>query len=82
MDREYQWFRPRAKSLEDDITYDSSDWLAAVEKSCLGTMRLRLESSLAHPIYRHCTWLSQLSIVRSESLVPNDVARYFVQELM
>jgi 2-oxoglutarate ferredoxin oxidoreductase subunit beta len=34
-DNTFQWFRPRVKKLEDDAAYDSSDWLAAVDKSTL-----------------------------------------------
>ncbi|HTV83598.1 MAG TPA: 2-oxoacid:ferredoxin oxidoreductase subunit beta [Acidobacteriaceae bacterium] len=34
-DNTFQWFRPRLKKLEDDAAYDSTDWLAAMEKSTL-----------------------------------------------
>src|SRR5580658_5539524 len=34
-DNTFQWFRPRIRKLEDDAAYDSTDWLAAVEKSTL-----------------------------------------------
>jgi 2-oxoglutarate/2-oxoacid ferredoxin oxidoreductase subunit beta len=34
-DNTFQWFRPRVKKLEDDASYDASDWLAAVDKSTL-----------------------------------------------
>ncbi|MGB7134667.1 MAG: 2-oxoacid:ferredoxin oxidoreductase subunit beta [Acidobacteriaceae bacterium] len=32
-DNTFQWFRPRVKKLEDDANYDSTDWLAAMDKS-------------------------------------------------
>src|ERR1700740_263143 len=34
-DNTYQWYRPRVKKLEDDPSYDSSIWTAAMEKSLL-----------------------------------------------
>jgi 2-oxoglutarate ferredoxin oxidoreductase subunit beta len=34
-DNTFQWFRPRVKKLEDDASYDTSHWLAAIEKSTL-----------------------------------------------
>src|ERR1700688_2230075 len=34
-DNTFQWFRPRVKKLEDNPSYDSTDWLAAMEKSLL-----------------------------------------------
>ena len=32
-DNTYPWFKQRVKKLEDDTSYDSSNWLMAVEKS-------------------------------------------------
>ncbi|HEX3661586.1 MAG TPA: 2-oxoacid:ferredoxin oxidoreductase subunit beta [Acidobacteriaceae bacterium] len=32
-DNTFQWFRPRVKRLEDDASYDATDWLAAMDKS-------------------------------------------------
>ena len=34
-DNTFQWFRPRVKRLEDDATYDATNWIAAVEKSTI-----------------------------------------------
>ncbi len=34
-DNTFQWFRPRVKKLEDNPAYDSTDWMAAMEKSTL-----------------------------------------------
>src|SRR6202047_2211316 len=34
-DNTFQWFRPRVKKLEDNPSYDSTNWLAAMEKSLL-----------------------------------------------
>ena len=35
-DNTFQWFRPRVKKLEDNPEFDSSDWLAAMEKATSG----------------------------------------------
>jgi 2-oxoglutarate ferredoxin oxidoreductase subunit beta len=32
-DNTYQWFRPRVKKLEDDASYDSTNWIGAMERS-------------------------------------------------
>jgi 2-oxoglutarate ferredoxin oxidoreductase subunit beta len=34
-DNTFQWFRPRVKKLEDDASYDASNWLGAMEKSTI-----------------------------------------------
>jgi 2-oxoglutarate ferredoxin oxidoreductase subunit beta len=34
-DNTFQWFRPRVKRLEDDASYDSSNWIGAMEKSTI-----------------------------------------------
>jgi 2-oxoglutarate ferredoxin oxidoreductase subunit beta len=32
-DNTFQWFRPRVKKLEEDSTYDHTDWVGAMERS-------------------------------------------------
>ncbi len=34
-DNTFQWFRPRVKKLEDEAGHDTSNWLAAMEKSTM-----------------------------------------------
>src|ERR1019366_4105325 len=34
-DNTFQWFRPRVKRLEDDASYDASNWSGAMEKSTI-----------------------------------------------
>ena len=85
-DNTYQWFRPRVKKLEDDTAYDSSDWLAAIEKSLLWGDEIPIGKffertdlpalHMAEPV------LDAGALVRSESRVGPDLARSFVQELM
>jgi 2-oxoglutarate ferredoxin oxidoreductase subunit beta len=85
-DNTYQWFRPRLKKLEDDTAYDSSDWVAAMEKSLLWGDEIPIGKffertdlpalHMAEPV------LDAGALVHSVSQVPPDAARSFVQELM
>jgi 2-oxoglutarate ferredoxin oxidoreductase subunit beta len=85
-DNTYQWFRPRVKRLEDDANYDSSNWVAAMEKSLvwgdeipIGRFFERTDLPALHaaePV------LSNGSLVHSEGRAPADVTRSFIQELM
>jgi len=85
-DNTYQWFRPRVKKVEDDSSYDPTDWAAAMEKSLLwgeeipiGKLFERTDVPTLHgaePV------LSEGPLVHSDPRVPSDVARSFVEELM
>jgi len=86
LDNTYQWFRPRLKKLEDDAKYDPSNWVAAIEKSLvwgdeipIGKFFERTDLLALHaaePV------LASGALVHTESRVPPDVARSFIQELM
>ena len=85
-DNTYQWFRPRVKKLEDDSSYDATDWTAAIEKSLqwgeeipIGKFFERTDLPSLHeaePV------LSEGSLVHREPTIPPDIARSFVEELM
>ena len=85
-DNTYQWFRPRVKKVEDDSSYDPTDWAAAMEKSLvwgeeipIGKLFERTDVPTLHgaePV------LSEGPLVHSDPRVPSDVARSFVEELM
>ena len=85
-DNTYQWFRPRMKKLEDDAAFDSSDWLAAMEKSLLWGDEIPIGKffertdlpalHMAEPV------LDRGALVHSENRVPPDEALAFIQELM
>jgi len=85
-DNTYQWFRPRVKKLEDDTTYDPTDWTAAMEKSLLwdeeipiGKFFQRTDLPTLHgaePV------LNDGPLVHRDPRVPPEVGRLFVEELM
>ena len=85
-DNTYQWYRPRVKKLEDDPTYDATDWSAAMEKSLLwgeeipiGLFFARTDVPALHaaePV------LNNGPLVHGDLRVPPEVARGFIEELM
>jgi 2-oxoglutarate/2-oxoacid ferredoxin oxidoreductase subunit beta len=85
-DNTYQWFRPRVRKLEDDTTYDPTDWTAAMEKSLLwgeeipiGKFFQRTDLPALHgaePV------LNDGPLVHRDPRVLPQVARLFVEELM
>ncbi|MES2393996.1 MAG: 2-oxoacid ferredoxin oxidoreductase, partial [Acidobacteriota bacterium] len=85
-DNTFQWFRPRVKKLEDDASYDSTDWVMASERALqwgdeipIGKFFERTDlTSLndAEPV------LQAGPLVKQDIRMPKDVAREFVEELM
>jgi 2-oxoglutarate/2-oxoacid ferredoxin oxidoreductase subunit beta len=85
-DNTFQWFRPRLRKLEDDAAYDSTDWLAAMEKSTLWGEEI--------PIGRFYERTDLPSLDQAEPVLQDGpmvgraphidpaVARSFVEELM
>src|ERR1700720_2332668 len=78
-DNTFQWFRPRVKKLEDNPEYDSTNWMAAMEKSLLwgdeipiGLFFERTDVPAAHeaePV------LNSGPLVHQEIRIPADVAK-------
>src|SRR5215468_1576134 len=85
-DNTYQWFRPRVKKLEDDLSYDPADWTAAVGKSLLWGEEIPIgkffERTDLPSLHAAEPVLDAGALVRSGNRVPSDVARSFVEELM
>jgi len=85
-DNTFQWFRPRVKKLEDNPEYDHGDWQMAMEKSTLwgdeipiGLFFERTDVLAAHdaePV------LNAGPLVHQEMLIPEDVVKSFIHELM
>jgi 2-oxoglutarate ferredoxin oxidoreductase subunit beta len=85
-DNTYQSFRPRVKKLEDDPSYDSTDWMAAMGKSLhwdeeipIGKFFERTDVPTLHgaePV------LDAGPLVHADMRIPGDVTRTFVEELM
>jgi len=85
-DNTYQWFRPRVKKLEDDSSYDASDWIAAMEKSLLWGEEIPIgkffERTDIPPLHAAEPILNQGPLINRDPRVPSDVALSFIQELM
>jgi 2-oxoglutarate/2-oxoacid ferredoxin oxidoreductase subunit beta len=85
-DNTYQWFRPRVKKLEDDSSYDSSDWTAAMEKSVLWGEEIPIgkffERTDVPPLHAAEPVLNEGPLVNRDLRVPSDAAQSFIQELM
>jgi 2-oxoglutarate/2-oxoacid ferredoxin oxidoreductase subunit beta len=85
-DNTYQWFRPRVKKLEDDSSYDPSDWTAAIEKSLLWGEEIPIgkffERTDVPTLHEAEPVLNEGPLVNRDLRVPPDVARSFIEELM
>ncbi len=85
-DNTYQWFRPRVKKLEDDPTYDASDWIAAMGKSVLWGDEIPIgkffERTDIPPLHAAEPVLNQGPLTTRDLRVPPDAAQSFIQELM
>src|ERR1700752_1327991 len=85
-DNTYQWFRPRVKKLEDDSSYDSSDWKAAIEKSLLWGEEIPIgkffERTDVPTLHGAEPVLNEGPLVHAGIRIPEDVTWAFVEELM
>jgi 2-oxoglutarate ferredoxin oxidoreductase subunit beta len=85
-DNTYQWFRPRVKKLEDDPTYDASDWIAAMGKSVLWGDEIPIgkffERTDIPPLHAAEPVLNQGPLTSRDLRVPPEAAQSFIQELM
>ena len=85
-DNTYQWYRPRLKKLEDDPTYDATDWTAAMEKSLLWGDEIPIgrffERTDVPALHAAEPVLNEGPLVNGDLRVPADAARAFIDELM
>ncbi len=85
-DNTMQWFRPRVKRLEDDASYDASNWDAAMDKAQIWGEEIPIgrfferkeQASLQEmePVLEHGP------LVHQSYRIPSEIARTFVEELM
>jgi 2-oxoglutarate ferredoxin oxidoreductase subunit beta len=84
-DNTYQWFRPRVKKLEDDPSYDSADWMAAMGKSLLWDEEIPIgkffERTDVPTLHGAEPVLNASPLVHADPRIPGDVTRAFVEEL-
>jgi len=85
-DNTYQWFRPRVKKLEEDSSYDATDWIAAMEKSLVWGEEIPIgrffERTDLPSLHTAEPVLNEGPLVHRDLRVPPEVARLFVEELM
>jgi len=85
-DNTYQWFRPRVKKLEDDSSYDSSNWIGAMEKSLVWGEEIFIgkffERTDVPALHSAEPVLNQGPLVNRDLRVPPDAAQSFIDELM
>jgi 2-oxoglutarate/2-oxoacid ferredoxin oxidoreductase subunit beta len=85
-DNTFQWFRPRVKKLEDNPAYDSSDWVAAMEKSLEWgdeiPIGLFFERNDLPSLHEAEPVLRSGPLIRQDLYLPTDVAQGFIDELM
>jgi 2-oxoglutarate/2-oxoacid ferredoxin oxidoreductase subunit beta len=85
-DNTYQWFRPRVKKLEEDSSYDATDWAAAMEKSVLWGEEIPIgrffEGTDLPSLHAAEPVLSEGPLVNRDLRLPPEVARSFIEELM
>ena len=85
-DNTYQWFHPRVKRLEDDAAYDSADWMAAMGKSLLWDEEIPIgkffERTDVPTLHEAEPVLNAGPLSHSDTRIPADVTRTFVEELM
>jgi len=85
-DNTYQWFRPRVKKLEDDTSFDASDWTAAMERSTLWGEEIPIgkffERTDVPALHAAEPVLNDGPLVHRDLRLPTDVTRGFIEELM
>ena len=85
-DNTFQWFRPRVKKLEDNPEYDSTNWMAAMEKSLLWGDEIPIgkffERTDVPTLNESEPVLAKEPLVKQSFRIPPDVARGFIEELM
>lgn len=85
-DNTYQWFRPRVKKLEEDSTYDATEWVAAVERSLVWGEEIPIgkffERTDVPTLHESEPVLNDGPLVHRDPRIPPEVAHSFIQELM
>jgi 2-oxoglutarate ferredoxin oxidoreductase subunit beta len=85
-DNTFQWFRPRVKKLEEDETYDSTNWIGAMERATVWGEIIPIgkffERTDLPSLEETEPVLDDMPLVARDLHVPADVAKQFVEELM
>src|SRR5712672_1310852 len=85
-DNTYQWFRPRVKKLEDDATFNASEWQMAIERSILWGDEIPIgkffERTDVPALHSAEPVLADGPLVNRGFRLPTEVTRGFIEELM
>jgi 2-oxoglutarate/2-oxoacid ferredoxin oxidoreductase subunit beta len=85
-DNTFQWFRPRVKRLEDDATWDATNWIGAMEKATVWGDEIfigKFYETTDVPTLEETEPVLEAGPMISRPLqIPPDVAKRFVEELM
>ena len=85
-DNTFQWFRPRVKKLEDDATYDATNWHDAVGRSTIWGEEIPIgrffERTDLPSLEETEPVLDDGALINRDIRVPPDVAKKFIEELM
>jgi 2-oxoglutarate ferredoxin oxidoreductase subunit beta len=85
-DNTFQWFRPRVKKLEDDATYDPTDWAAATRRAIVWGDEIPIGKFYERtdlPSLEETEPVLDLGPLIDRPLhIPPDVAQAFIKELM
>lgn len=85
-DNTFQWFRPRVKKLEDDASYDPTDWNAATARSKVWGEEIPIgkffERTDVPTLEETEPVLDDMPLTHRELHIAPDVAKQFVDELM
>jgi 2-oxoglutarate ferredoxin oxidoreductase subunit beta len=85
-DNTFQWFRPRVKRLEDDPSYDATNWMKAMEKATIWGEEIpigKFYETTEFPTLEETEPVLEGGAMISRPLhIAPDVAKRFVEELM
>ena len=85
-DNTFQWFRPRVKKLEDDASYDPTDWNAATARSTIWGEEIPIgkffERTDIPTLEETEPVLDDMPLIHRALRVDPEVAKQFVEELM
>jgi 2-oxoglutarate/2-oxoacid ferredoxin oxidoreductase subunit beta len=85
-DNTFQWFRPRVKKLEENPSYDPSDWSMAMEKSLLWGDEIPIgkffERNDVPTLHGAEPVLNAGPLVHQSDRIPPEIAKSFIDELM
>jgi 2-oxoglutarate ferredoxin oxidoreductase subunit beta len=85
-DNTFQWFRPRVKRLEENASYDPTNWVGAMEKATLWGEEIPIgkfyETTDVPSLEETEPVLEAGPMIRRDLHISPEIAKQFVEELM